>query len=1003
MKVFEPFRLDTVNHCLWRAETRMPLTPKAFDVLRYLAEHINRLVTQDEILEALWPGTYVNPEGVRKYILEIRKVLGDRPKQPLFIETLPKRGYQFIAKVTDEQTVAQPKTPSELAANVVGRDAAIAQLHRHFETARTGQRQVIFVTGEAGIGKTTLVDVFQQQAARHPNPLVARGQCIDGFGGTEAYYPVLEAVSSLISRAKEGYFFETLAKLAPTWLAQFPSLVKAEQKDALQREILGSTRGRMVREICEALEALSLKHPLVMVLEDLHWADTSTLDLISAFARRREPANLLFVGTYRPVDAILLQSPIKALKQDLLVRHLCNEVSIECLDDFEVAEYLTREFVHNDFPPELANLIHHNSGGNALFMVTIVRDIVKRSLIVQNRGTWTLGAPIQDIYPGIPETLQELLDTEFEQLSPEEQRVLESCSVAGERFSVWTAAVMLNSSVVSIEETCDKLARRQQFIRSSGIHEVADGTASPHYEFRHSLYRQALYHRLSSVNRSKLHLSLGEGLMAACGGEKPELASELALHFEKGRDYQRAARYLMLAAENAANRFSQRDAIRILRLALKLVSAMAPGSKPELEIEILQRIGDTHYVLGEMSDSVVAYEAAVELAKRAGLKRAHTRALVHLGFPAWYVDTARGSNVCRQAIEISENIDDPLLAAQTRLAVAGFRFVYETGRGEDAEVCSTALETIRHLSGSSTVHDGYIYVQAFQGDYQEAQRQADAMIKATANRLGRVPKFLILLASGRFGDLLRMVRTGKELEEKNGEDPWISVLGESWLRMQCYDFEGVSRLSKIVMRSNAEQHATWMRTVSRISSGYAELYRGNAVEALRCFSQVRDPRITSNFILHWRWRLHAQLGMAEARLQAADFSDAHREADDLLAAALSATDPNMHALAWEMKSRVASAERNLDSARPCIDNALAIVDNFDIPLAAWQVYGTASDLYGQTGQKLKAEEHCARAHRVILSLADSFEPGEPLRDSLMGAAPVRRVLHSAFTADFAAS
>src|SRR4051794_23633503 len=171
-----------------------------------------------------------------------------------------------------------------------------------------------------------------------------------------------------------------------------------------------------------------------------------------------------------------------------------------------------------------------------------------------------------------------------------------------------------------------------------------------------------------------------------------------------------------------------------------------------------------------------------------------------------------------------------------------------------------------------------------------------------------------------------MVRTGRELEEKNVEDPWISVLGESWLRMHCFDFEGVCRLSKIVMRSNAEQHATWMRTVSRISSGYAELYRGNSVQALQCFSQVRDPRITSNFILHWRWRLHAQLGMAEARLQAADVSDAHREADDLLAAALSATDRNMHALAWEMKSRVASAERNLDSARGCMDNALAIVD-----------------------------------------------------------------------------
>ena len=287
---------------------------------------------------------------------------------------------------------------------------------------------------------------------------------------------------------------------------------------------------------------------------------------------------------------------------------------------------------------------------------------------------------------------------------------------------------------------------------------------------------------------------------------------------------------------------------------------------------------------------------------------------------------------------------------------------------------------------------GYIYVKAFQGDYQEAQRQADAMIKATANRLGRVPKFLILLAWGQFGELLRMVRTGRELEEKNGEDPWISVLGESWLRTHCFDFEGVQQLNKIVMRSNAEQHATWMRTVSRIASGYAELYRGNPVEALRYFSQVRDPRITSNFILHWRWRLHAQLGTAEAHLQAANAADAHREADDVLAAALSAADPTVRALAWEMKSRVASAESNLDSARACMDNALAILDKFDVPVAAWQVHGTAWDLYRGIGENRKAEEHRVRAHKVILSLADSFEPGEPLRDSLLAAAPVQRIL-----------
>jgi TolB-like protein/DNA-binding winged helix-turn-helix (wHTH) protein/Tfp pilus assembly protein PilF len=108
MKLFKTFRLDTANHLLWRNGDRVPLAPKAFDVLAYLVEHAGQLVTQDEILEALWSETYVNPEVLRKYILEIRRTLGDRPDNPEFVETVPKRGYRFVAPVLEESTPEQP-------------------------------------------------------------------------------------------------------------------------------------------------------------------------------------------------------------------------------------------------------------------------------------------------------------------------------------------------------------------------------------------------------------------------------------------------------------------------------------------------------------------------------------------------------------------------------------------------------------------------------------------------------------------------------------------------------------------------------------------------------------------------------------------------------------------------------------------------------------------------------------------------------------------------------
>src|SRR5713101_7412349 len=122
MKVFHTFRLDSLNQCLWHGDRRVTTTPKAFEVLRYLVEHPGRLVTQEEILEAVWPKAYVNQEVVKKYILGVRKVLGDRHHEPLFIETLPRRGYQFIAPVLEEDSAAPEPSAAPGRSRIVGRD-----------------------------------------------------------------------------------------------------------------------------------------------------------------------------------------------------------------------------------------------------------------------------------------------------------------------------------------------------------------------------------------------------------------------------------------------------------------------------------------------------------------------------------------------------------------------------------------------------------------------------------------------------------------------------------------------------------------------------------------------------------------------------------------------------------------------------------------------------------------------------------------------------------------
>lgn len=224
------------------------------------------------------------------------------------------------------------------------------------------------------------------------------------------------------------------------------------------------------------------------------------------------------------------------------------------------------------------------------------------------------------------------------------------------------------------------------------------------------------------------------------------------------------------------------------------------------------------------------------------------------------------------------------------------------------------------------------------------------------------------------------------------------VLAEAWLRLLCFDFEGVRRVAKITMASDVESHAIWTRTAARIAAGYADIYRGNHEKARESFAEVRDSEITPNFFLHWHWRMHAELGATEACLAAGDIPNARREADGFLQSALSVADPNLRAFAWEINSRVARAERNAQQARECIDQALAVVDEFEIPVSGWQIHRTAWDVCRDEGDPGKAESHRLRASKLIMKIADSFERDEPLRASFLGIPPIRRIFEEATSA-----
>jgi DNA-binding winged helix-turn-helix (wHTH) protein/tetratricopeptide (TPR) repeat protein len=1028
MRTFHTYRLDTANQCLWHRDARADLTPKAFDVLRYLVEHAGRLVTPAEILEALWPNTYVNPEGIRRYIQEIRKVLGDPADTPVFIATLPKRGYQFIAPVSDGSTAQPSDVPTEGAKPIVGREPALAELERGLSKARVGQRQVVFITGELGIGKTTLVDEFQRRAATNLRSIrLARGQCVEGYGGKEPYYPMLEALAGLWRRSGGEPLVQILAAHAPTWLVQFPALVTREHRETLQREILGATRERMLREIGEVLETVTADHPLLLVFEDLHWADPSTVDLISALARRRSPAKLMVIATYRPVDVIVLQHPLHLLKQDLLVHQLCHEIALEPLGEADVAEYLAAESWGASPPDGLASLLYQQSEGNPLFMVTALNDMTERGLISRENGSWQPGVAPQSIDLVVPNSLQQMIEVQIDRLNPQEQRVLEVASLESVGISRFAVArgVLIDLDPETFEDTCETLSRRHRIVRLAATQELSNGTVSACYEFVHVLYREVCYRRIPPARRAKLHRRLAEWVEAqidrsstSAGWLAGEFeASWLAGHFEQGGDWVRAIKYLQRSAVTAGRRCEPRQAAEILEHARELVSKLPEADRAGREIEILEKLAAIYVALVDGVHAVDTYDALAVRAAHDGLIDVEVRALIDMAYALSWNSSQRSLEVLHRALSLSAHQEDPLAQARARAHCSALR-LWQEWNLQDAEEFQQAFSEILNASDRRILAP-YLadrgFIRWISSEYREAHRSliesraiqfetidANPYLDASYVR-GRFSLAWTLMFLGEWGEALREIDDAMIMFDKNANDHWGQGmrLHRAWVNLLAMDCAGVLAIcnpmlpliSDLAPPTTSDHPAPYPAVILMclFLTGSAETALGHHERAREHLLAARAIMDRSAVVFVWVWRMPLESALTELWLATGD-AQARPQAERFLKIALATEEHTWRALAWEVNARVAMAERDLTRAQDCIAKGLSAMEGFEVPLAAWRVHATAFELHQNSGDRDVAEHHLALSRETVMKLANSLPQEEALRQAYLSAPVVRRIL-----------
>jgi len=574
---FDEFELDEENALLTKGGRPVALPPKAFAVLCALARQPGKLTKKEDLLDAVWGHRHVSESVLKTTISQVRTALSDPAAKPRYIETASRRGYRFIGVVLGAAAPTRPAPvlaaqgplavkPAviEARAPMIGRTAPLAKLHAAWRNVVSGKRSVFWIAGDAGVGKTTLVEQFISEL---PGVIVIRGQCVEQFGAGEPYLPVLEALSALCRNHPE--FVELMRSFAPTWLVQLPWLMSEAERATLYRELSGANQERKVREIAELMGRFTAQHPVLLLTEDLHWSDTATLRLLDHFARRTSPARIMWLGTYRLMQVIAESHPLKELRQELRLHRLCEEVVLDPFSEVEVAEYLQNRMPDAGIQEAFIHKLHDHTGGLPLFIANVVDDLVAGS----QSTAWS-----------VPENLAGAIEKHIARLAPDAQRLLEAASFCGVEFRATTLSAVLGQELQSITQQCDDLAQRQYWLQHVAIVELPDGTLDARYAFRHALYRHVFYQRQGISTRVQMHRRVAAGLERGRSAGIAVTAAELASQHEAGLAHTAALRYYIEAARGALGHFAPREAIDLTSRALSLLDR-CPEGRERLELE----------------------------------------------------------------------------------------------------------------------------------------------------------------------------------------------------------------------------------------------------------------------------------------------------------------------------------------------------------------------------------------------------------------------------------
>lgn len=456
----------------------------------------------------------------------------------------------------------------------VGREVEREALWAAFDASDRGRGLLLCVSGEPGIGKTTLVEDWLRELSGSARVAgIGRGRCSERLAGTGSYLPVLEALEGMLSGETGSLATRTMRELAPTWYAQVAPL-QPDSSTELLTPAEPPTQERMKREFLAFVAEIGQRLPLVFFVDDLHWADASTVDLLAWLGRRSAGLRLLVVTTYRPRDMQSGKNPFVPVQLELQRHGVCRELPLAFLTHRDVETYLSLGFPDHQFPTDFAARLHEQTEGNPLFLAELVRHLRDRGVIASRNGSWTLAQDIPDFQKDLPVSVRSLIRRQIDQLDEGDRRLLSVGSVQGYEFDAAIAAGVLSRNAAEVEERLELLERVHGLVCLVREQEFPDGTLTLRYRFVHVLYQNSLYAAVPPSRRAEWSEAVARALLAHHGSQNAVVASEAALLFEKARAWEQAAECFYLAARNPLRLHAHREAAVLAKCGLEMLARL---------------------------------------------------------------------------------------------------------------------------------------------------------------------------------------------------------------------------------------------------------------------------------------------------------------------------------------------------------------------------------------------------------------------------------------------